>query len=152
MQKYYYSYNEFLKDIKILLSKCQMFDFEVILGVSRGGLTLAHFMGEALDIRKVYTLNSIHYEGTQKLDTFDIFNIPDLSQASKVLIVDDIVDSGETMLEIMKKLKEKYPLCEFKTASLFYKSTAIMKPDFSVKEAPVWIDFFWQMDLTLDNG
>ena len=32
-------------------------------------------MAQALDMRNLYTLNSIHYEGELKLDTFNIFNI-----------------------------------------------------------------------------
>ncbi len=147
MEKYYYSYNEFLQDVNLLTQQCKPYECDVILGISRGGLTISHFMGEALNIRNVFTINSIHYDGVRKLDTFNIFNIPNLINASKVLIVDDIVDSGETMVEVLKILKEKFPMCEFKLASLFYKKTALLQPDFSVKEAPHWIDFFWEADL-----
>lgn len=149
MEKYYYSYEEFIKDTKELIASSRDFNADVLLGIARGGLTLGHFMGEALNTRNVYTLNSIHYEGTQKLDTFEIFNIPDLSKASKVLILDDIVDSGETMVEILKILKKKFPHVEFKLATIFYKKTALLQPDFSVKEATQWIEFFWEKDIEL---
>lgn len=147
MEKLYYSYDLFKKDAQILVDKCRDFDPEVLLAVARGGLTLSHLMAQALDMRNLYTLNSIHYEGELKLETFNIFNIPDLSSAKKVLIVDDIVDSGETMREILKVLKEKFPKVEFKLATLFYKNTALIKPDFSVREANEWIDFFWEVDV-----
>jgi len=149
MEKYYYSYEEFIKDTKELIASSRDFNADVLLGIARGGLTLGHFMGEALNTRNVYTLNSIHYEGTQKLDTFEIFNIPDLSKASKVLILDDIVDSGETMVEILKILKQKFPHVEFKLATIFYKKTALLQPDFAVKEATQWIEFFWEKDIEL---
>ena len=147
MEKYYYSYNEFLQDVNLLTQQCKPYECDVILGISRGGLTLAHFMGEALNLRQVVTLNSIHYEGTQKLDSFNIFNIPNLSQAKKVLILDDIIDSGETMAEILKLLKQQFPQTTFQVATLFYKKTALLKADFTIKEAPAWIDFFWEKDL-----
>lgn len=147
MEKYYYSYEEFVKDVKELITQSKEFDADVLLGVARGGLTLGHFMGEALNTRNVYTINSIHYEGTKKLDTFDIFNIPDLSKAKRVLLLDDIVDSGETMVEILKLLRAKFPEVEFKLATIFYKKTALLQPDFSVKEAKEWIDFFWEADV-----
>ncbi|MDA3908014.1 MAG: phosphoribosyltransferase family protein [Sulfurimonas sp.] len=147
MQKYYYSYEEFVQDTRELIKLSKEFNADVLLGAARGGLTLSHFMGEALNIRKVYSLNSIHYEGTTKLDTFNIFNIPDLSKASKVLILDDIVDSGETMVEILKLLKEQFPHVEFKLATLFYKKTALIQPDYAVKEATQWIEFFWEEDI-----
>lgn len=147
MEKYYYGYNEFLEDTKVLINKVKPYGADVLLGISRGGLTLSHFMGQALDNRNVFTLNSIHYNKTEKLDTFDIFNIPDLSKAKKVLILDDIIDTGETMVEILKILNEKFPQVEFKLATLFYKKTALIAPDFTVKEAPAWIDFLWEVDI-----
>ena len=104
-------------------------------------------MSEAMNMRNLYTLNSIHYEGELKLDTFNIFNIPDISHAKKVLIIDDIVDSGETMEEILKILKEKFPNVEFRLATLFYKKTAVLQPDYSVREATQWINFFWEEDV-----
>ena len=149
MEKYYYSYKEFVKDTKELIKKSKDYNADVLLGIARGGLTLGHFMGEALNTRSVYTLNSIHYEGTKKLNTFEIFNIPDLTKASKVLILDDIVDSGETMVEILKVLRQKFPLVEFKLATIFYKKTALLQPDFTVKEATQWIDFFWEADVRI---
>ena len=147
MEKLYYSYELFVKDTQVLVDKCRDFEPEILLAVARGGLTLSHLMAQAMDMRNLYTLNSIHYEGELKLDTFNIFNIPDVSHAKKVLIVDDIVDSGETMREILKVVSEKFPNVEFKLATLFYKKTAVLRPDYSVREANEWIDFFWEIDV-----
>ena len=147
MEKLYYSYELFVKDTQVLVDKCRDYEPEILLAVARGGLTLSHLMAQAMDMRNLYTLNSIHYEGELKLDTFNIFNIPDVSHAKRVLIVDDIVDSGETMREILKVLHEKFPKVEFKLATLFYKKTAVLRPDYSVREANEWIDFFWEVDV-----
>ena len=147
MEKLYYSYDLFKNDTQILVDKCRNFEPEILLAIARGGVTLSHLMAQALDIRNLFTLNSIHYEKEEKLDTFNIFNIPDLTNAKKVLIIDDIVDSGETMKEILSILNEKFPKIEFKIATLFYKSTALIKPDFCVREANEWIDFFWEVDV-----
>ncbi len=147
MEKYYYGYEEFKKDAQVLVNKCRDFEPEILLAVARGGLTLSHLMAQAMDMRNLYTINSIHYEGELKLNSFNIFNIPDMSHAKKVLIIDDIVDSGETMQEILKILNEKFPTVEFKLATLFYKTKALVKPDYSVREANEWIDFFWEVDL-----
>jgi xanthine phosphoribosyltransferase len=147
LEKLYYSYDLFRKDTQVLVDKCRDYEPDILLAVARGGLTLAHLMAQAMDMRNLYSLNSVHYEGELKLDTFNIFNIPDVSHAKRVLIIDDIVDSGETMSEILKILKEKFPNVEFKLATLFYKKTAILRPDYSVREANEWIDFFWEVDV-----
>lgn len=147
MEKYYYGYEEFAKDTQQLVDKCRGYEPDVLLAIARGGMTLSHLMAQALDMRNLYALNSIHYEGELKLDTFNVFNIPDMSKAKRVLIIDDIVDSGETMEEILKILNEKFPNTEFKLATIFYKKTAVLQPDFAVKEAKGWIDFFWEVDV-----
>ncbi|AII14494.1 putative nucleotide phosphoribosyltransferase [Campylobacter iguaniorum] len=141
----YYSYSSFEKDVKVLSSKIQN-DFapEVILAVARGGLTLAHAISMKLNNRNCFCLNSIHYEDTKKLDTINIFNVPDLSKFKKVLIVDDMVDSGESIVAIKRELLSKYPNLELKIATIFYKSKALLIPDYSVKEANDWIEFFWE--------
>jgi xanthine phosphoribosyltransferase len=147
LEKFYYSYEEFKKDTQKLVNSCREYEPDILLAVARGGLTLSHLMAQAMNMRNLYALNSIHYEGELKLDTFNIFNIPDVSHARRVLVVDDIVDSGETMEEILRVLKEKFPNVEFKLATIFYKKSAVLQPDYTVREAKEWIDFFWEVDV-----
>lgn len=141
----YYSYEEFSKDAKSLAKKVRhSYAPDAFVPIVRGGLTLGHFIAVALGSRNLFPINSIHYDDTQKLDTIDVFNIPNLDAYSKILLIDDIVDSGESMVEILRVLKEKFPHAQFKVATLFYKKQALIKPDFYVKEATQWIEFFWE--------
>lgn len=140
-----YSYEEFNKDAKDLAKQIKKsYAPDAFVPVVRGGLTLGHFIAVALGSRNLFPLNSIHYDDTQKLDTIDVFNIPNLDGYKRILLIDDIIDSGESMVEILRVLKELYPKAEFKVATLFYKNHALIKPDFSVKEATDWIEFFWE--------
>ncbi|AOO65871.1 phosphoribosyltransferase [Sulfurospirillum halorespirans] len=145
----YYSYEEFKEDVNTLSKEIKPYNPDVILAVARGGMTLGHFLAEALEMRNLYSINSVHYEETRKLDTINIFNIPDLSKAKRVVIVDDIIDSGETMIEIERVLGAKYPDVDFKIAAVFYKEKALLRPDFAAREATEWIEFFW--DFQIDN-
>jgi len=146
MNKIYYSYNEFQKDLKILIKKIDK-PFDTIIPIARGGLTISHLLGEYYNIREVYAMNTIGYNDTYKLDSVEIFNIPDLKKSQIALIVDDIVDSGDTLIAILKVLKERYPRVIFYSASIFYKKTAKITPTWYVKETHDWIDFFWTTDL-----
>lgn len=147
MKKVYYSYENCLEDCRVLIPQIKEYNPDALIAIARGGLLLGHLVSEALETREIYSLNSIHYNGTKKLDTFEIFNIPDLTRKHKIVLIDDIVDSGESMVEILKILNEKYPHCEFKIATVFYKPTALIQPDYTVKEAKDWIEFFWEVDL-----
>jgi xanthine phosphoribosyltransferase len=146
MEKYYYGYEEFKTDINSLANKLEHQNFDAIVGIARGGLLLTQFLAIKLNLRDVFTINSILYDDTIKKDKSKVFNIPDLSSYKKVLIVDDIVDSGETIKNILEILSDTFPDIEFKVASLFFKTTACMQPDFMEKEATSWIDFFWEVD------
>ena len=146
-KKIYYSYDEFREDLKTLTQKIDE-PFDAILGIARGGLGMAQMLGEYYDLREVYAINTIGYDGTEKKDLVKVFNIPDLKSAKKILIVDDIVDSGDTLVEVLKVLKVTYPKVTFLTASIFYKATACIKPTWYVKEPEGWVEFFWSIDLT----
>jgi len=146
MTKIYYPYQEFKEDLKMLTQKIDQ-PFDAILGIARGGLSMAQMLGEYYDLREVYAINTIGYEDTHKNDSVEVFNVPDLKSAKQVLIVDDIVDSGDTLVEVLKVLNETYPDVTFLTASLFYKKTAKIAPTWYVKEPKGWIEFFWSEDL-----
>lgn len=146
MEKHYYPYEDFLADTIDLTEKID-WTFDSIIAIARGGMTLAHLLGEYYDIREVYSINTIGYEDTTKLESVKVFNIPELNEAKSVLIVDDIVDSGDTLVEVLKVLRQMYPTVIFKTASLFYKKSAKIAPDWYVQEADKWIEFFWTEDI-----
>lgn len=144
----FYSYEEFVVDAKKMAAQIKSeFSPDVILAVARGGLTLGHALAVALDNRNLFTLNSIHYDDTRKLDTIEVFNIPDLGKFKKVLLVDDMVDSGESMIEVKRRLLEAYPELQIKLATVFYKQKALILPDYKVKEASEWVEFFWDIHI-----
>ena len=146
INKIYYPYQEFKQDLKTLIEKIDQ-PFDAILGIARGGLSMAQMLGEFYDLREVYAINTIGYENTQKRQCVEVFNIPELKSAKQVLVVDDIVDSGDTLVEVLKVLNATYPKVTFLTASIFYKSVACIKPTWYVKEPYGWIEFFWSEDL-----
>ncbi len=152
MTRHYYGFEAFLADTRQLAEQAASFHPEAIVAISRGGVSLGHLLSEYFDLRTLYTLNAIHYDDTRKLDTVEIFNIPDLHTAQRVLVVDEIVDSGESMVAIMAALKARYPAVDFKTAALFQKADACFEADFWVKRPAGWIDFFWEVDLKPESN
>jgi len=142
----YYSYEDFKVDTNKLIKQAEPFDAEVIVGIARGGLMLAHAMSEGLDIRNVQSLRTELYDDTKKRDTLTIHNSCTFEGVKKVLVVDDISDSGETLKAIMEELETKYKDIEFKSATLFYKKTSLHQPDFWINKATEWIEFFWEKD------
>jgi len=142
----YYAYENFKDDTNKLIEKVVNFEAQTIVGIARGGLTLAHAMAEGLNVREVETLRTELYDQTCKRDELSIFGSCEFKDIKRVLVVDDIADSGETLDAIMKHLQEKYQRIEFKSATLFYKETSVYEPDYWINIADDWIDFFWERD------
>ena len=142
----YYAYEDFKKDTNSLIQEVEAFKPSLIVGIARGGLTLAHAMAEGLKIREVQTLRTELYDGTCKRDALSVFDTCLFEDKENILVVDDIADSGETLEAIMAHLENKHPHIEFKSATLFYKKSSLYEPHFWINEADDWIDFFWERD------
>jgi len=144
--KQYYAYENFKQDTKQLLQLLETFQADAIVGIARGGLTLSHAVAEALNIRNVEIIRTELYDQKNKRNSISIFGSCSFKEAKKVLVLDDIADSGETLKTIMEYLEENHREIEFKSATLFYKKSSIYKPHFWVNEANCWIEFFWEKD------
>lgn len=142
----YYEYNDFKADIPKLREQCESFNADTIIAVARGGMTLAHALSEALHIRNVQSIRVESYDDEHQREEIAIRGSCDLGASTRVLIVDDIVDSGRTLTTLIPLLKKDHPDIEFRSAALFTKSTALIQPDYSLHEAAEWIDFFWGRD------
>lgn len=144
--KQYYSYEEFKKDTLTLLKSIKNFEPQAVVGVARGGLTLSHALAEGMSIREVQTLRTELYDGSEKRHELTLYGVCEFSEKKRVLVVDDIADSGETLECVMGHLERNFPEVEFKSLALFYKKTSSYEPHFWVNEATEWIDFFWEAD------
>lgn len=142
----YYSYENFRDDAKSLINQVKDFEPEMIIAIARGGLTLSQAIAEGLDIRDVQSIRTELYDECEKRDSISIFGECNFKDKKRILVVDDIADSGDTFKAVMEHLLSASPNVEFKTATLFYKKTSIYEPDIWINETDDWIDFFWERD------
>ncbi len=142
----HYDYDAFVNDFDQLILKFGDYSPDAIVAVARGGVMLGQFLAYRLKLRSLYTINAVFYDETQKRECVSISHIPELSGVEKILVVDDMVDSGESMRAVIERLRESYPQKSFRVATLFYKKDAVFHPDFTLHEADEWIDFFWEVE------
>ncbi|MEV0892726.1 phosphoribosyltransferase [Promicromonospora sp. MEB111] len=121
---------------------------EVVIAVARGGLVPGGAMAYALGTKGVGTLNVEFYTDIGKtLD--DPRVLPPLMDTSelpgaRVLVVDDVADSGRTLALVMDMLEKKG--AEARSAVLFTKPRTIIQPDYSWKDTDLWITFPWSAE------
>jgi len=143
----YYSYDTFIEDTKVLIAQCRLYQPDVIIAIARGGMMLGQYMAYGLDVRDVQTIRAESYDGEIQREGVTIVGECTLEKAKRILVVDDIVDSGNTLSSVLEHLVLMTPNAEVRTASLFFKPTASLQPDMSVHEATTVIDFFWEVDI-----
>jgi GTP cyclohydrolase I len=147
---YKYSYAEYKKDIISFTKLIKEVKPDIIIGIAKGGLSPATEVARYFDI-PMYTIGIKSYKDKKK-DQIVIYqdlptdiNFSDLT----IVIVDDIVDSGETMNYAKNAHFMRHKRCY--TASLYYKPNKILKPDFFIHETDKWIEFPWEREITLEE-
>jgi xanthine phosphoribosyltransferase len=148
--KQYYSYENFRNDTNKLITKVKAFEPEAILSIARGGFTLSHAMAEGLDIRDLQSIRTELYDKECKREELSLFGSCHF-EVKRVLVVDDIADSGETLRFIMEYLAKNFPDVAFKSATLFYKKSSCYEPNYWINEADTWIEFFWEKDFICEK-
>lgn len=142
----YYDYNRFKQDLPLLKAQCEEFKPDTIVALARGGMSLAHALCMAMNLRNLQSIRIESYDGASQRSEVSILGTCDFSSSSRVLIVDDIVDSGKTLHALMPILRDDFPQIDFKIAALFSKASALVQPDYYLHETTDWIDFFWERD------
>lgn len=115
--------------------------FDAIVCLARGGLRIGDVISRVYDMPLAILAASSYRAaaGTQQgqLDIAQFITKTGGDPAGKVLLVDDLVDSGITMARVIDHLKQRFPaIREVRTAVLWYKAVSAFRPDYFVEYLP----------------
>jgi len=126
---------------------------DVIIAIARGGLVPGRLFCDFLHIKNCYSIKVDHWgltatkDGEAKLT--HTLNL-DL-EGKRVLVVDDITDTGQSM-DLAKKHISGLNPGEIKTSTLFHLTGSKYTPDFFGKEREwAWIVFPWNFTEDMVN-
>jgi len=118
---------------------------DVLIGIARGGLVVTRILSDIMDNSKVAIIGVGFYKGINETEKDPILTqeltIELVEQ--KVLLIDDVSDTGKSFEFAVKYLHSKN-LHTLKTAALHFKPHSIFKPDFFVSETSKWIVYPWE--------
>ncbi len=118
---------------------------DVVVAIARGGLLLAGSISYALGVKSCGAVNAEFYTGPGTRLADPIMLPPLLDQASiagkKVLLVDDVSDSGRTLAMVVQLLEVGG--AEVRTGVLYTKPGTAHEPHYSWRRTDQWITFPW---------
>ena len=114
--------------------------FDEIVAIARGGLTLGHLLSDSLRIPicsiTIQSYTDIQKQGQLKITAGLSAHIKGL----RILLVDDIADSGKTLKRAVSYLRRFKP-ASMTTVTMFYKPHSIFLPDYFVGQTKKWVIF-----------
>jgi hypoxanthine phosphoribosyltransferase len=148
MQDLYVTWDEYHLMIEQLALQIHAsgYRFDSLLCIARGGLRVGDVISRIYDIPLAILSASSYREaaGTQQgqLDIAANMTLTGGGLYGKVLLVDDLVDSGRTLLQVRQYVwQQNSAITEVRTAVLWYKAVSQYTPDYYVHYLPTspWI-------------
>jgi len=147
-----------IEELAIRLADRLPTHYDVMLVITRGGMVPACIISERLNLRNILVAAVMFYTGQERTlakPIFLQFPADPLLSGRRVLIVDDVWDSGRTIMEVRQRVLDTGGFPE--TAVLHYKPTrtayADAAPDFYVDETDAWIVYPWDVgEASLPTG
>ncbi|HZW58078.1 MAG TPA: phosphoribosyltransferase [Nitrososphaerales archaeon] len=120
--------------------------YDTLVGVSRGGLALARIMSDLLAVQRVFITRCEYYTdlGTTRKKPVITQKISGELKGQRVLLVDDVADTGGSLIELKKYLASKKPR-KVTIATLYIKPWTKVMPDYYVASTSAWIIFPWEL-------
>ncbi|HUN94563.1 MAG TPA: phosphoribosyltransferase family protein [Burkholderiaceae bacterium] len=143
MKDLYVSWDEYHRAIEQLVVAVYEggYRFDSLLCLARGGLRVGDVFSRVYDMPLGILAASSYREasGTQQgnLDIAEYITMTGGGLHGKLLLVDDLVDSGVTLIRVIETLKKRFTeLSEVRTAVIWYKACSTYRPDFYVQDLP----------------
>ncbi|MEE3716893.1 phosphoribosyltransferase family protein [Tumidithrix elongata RA019] len=140
MTELHISWDDYHAKIEQLAVKVyqSQWEFNQILCLARGGLRIGDILSRIYN-RPLAILSVSSYSGEEGNVRGELHFARSITMSTKqlgdrVLLVDDLVDSGVTLKETLVWLKQhpEYAIADVKTAVLWYKACSVIAPDFYV--------------------
>ena len=125
------------------------FQPDIILAIARGGLIPATIIASKIGVKDIISLGVRAYnKDKQRLETPELLHSfpPKIVRDKKVLVVDELVDSGATLIFLRSLLESEKMYCDVRFAVLHRKTCSKFKPDYFAQaiHKNEWLQYAWE--------
>ena len=123
--------------------------FEVIVSISRGGALVSRILSDLMDL-PIYEVGISSYVSINDQKDLKVTQkLNGLAKGKKVLLVDEVCDSGRTFLLAIDEVKKIDPKV-MKTVCLHYKPHSKYRPDYIQVETSDWVVYPYEFRETVE--
>jgi len=118
---------------------------DIIIAVSRGGFDPARILCDLLSVQRLASIQIEFYAGVneKKGTPRVIYPLNADVTGLKVLVVDDVSDSGESLSVALEHVRSRGAL-EVQVATLHVKPWTTLRPHYFAEEVDSWIVYPWE--------
>jgi uncharacterized protein len=118
---------------------------EVIVGVSRGGWPPARIMSDLLENQNLANMKVVFYQDIGVRNRRPLITQPVTTpvKGKRVLVVDDVSDTGHSLKVVYSHLKQKGAL-NVMVCTLYLKPGSVFTPQFYARKTTKWVIFPWE--------
>ncbi len=118
---------------------------DIVVAVSRGGFDPARILCDQLSIRRLTSVQVEAYDGmARRPDPVVVLPVNADLRGLKVLMADDVSDSGASLLKAREHLLES-GASEVRTATLHIKPWSLFVPDYYAGSVDAWVVYPWEL-------
>jgi len=118
--------------------------YDLVVGIARGGIPVAMVVSDHLNV-KIDFINVKSYNDIGKRTAPRILStLTGGVEGKDILIVDDLVDQGDTMAFMKRYLSDQKPR-SLETAVMFRKPWSKTEPDYYLENVSEWIVFPFEL-------
>ncbi|HUK79598.1 MAG TPA: phosphoribosyltransferase family protein [Nitrososphaerales archaeon] len=118
--------------------------YDLVVGIARGGIPVAMVVSDHLNVKvdfvNVKSYNDIGKRAPPKI----LSTLTETIQGKEILLVDDLVDQGDTLTLMTQYLSGQEPKT-LETAVLFKKPWSKTQPDYFLEEVSEWVVFPFEL-------
>jgi len=122
------------------------YKIDTLVAIGRGGYMPARILSDLLGIMNLITFKIEHYRGAHKSSRAIItYPLLDNTTVNRVLLVDDVSDSGDTFDIAVEHVRQVTQYKEIRSAVIHYKTVSKNKPDYysEIVKQWRWIIYPW---------
>lgn len=118
--------------------------YDLVVGIARGGIPVAMAVSDHLNVKIDFVNVKSYSDFGKRVPPRILSTLTEAIEGKDILLVDDLVDQGDTLASMKKYLGDQMPRT-LDTAVMFKKPWSKQEPDYYLETVTEWVVFPFEL-------